>query len=263
MSHVSRWPIESHVMKMLPHPSGLMVDLGGATWGRPTQRAKPTVKLLPSGIKVKSPSAPLDRSLLRFNQIAGERVSETINRFYAFTVFHFTGADLYTFVLRLRCYTSFTCNANVASCRVQLVGRCVFIDFHFCISKPLIYIVSHISWLLCEQRHFRLRCLCFWASGTVSSSWWWPSRPQTVLFCNVFANSSYCFINIDSCAVAQAEEIEHLSLVYCDKTDSVGEFAQGSAKQHLVHARPPVGVLPTFHYQLLQPTLSIIKYYYY
>lgn len=50
--------------------------------------------------------------------------------------------------------------------RMWLVAECkwwdvLFFCFSFCISKPFIYIVSHISCVPCKQKHFQLCSLCF------------------------------------------------------------------------------------------------------
>lgn len=162
MSHVSWWPIASHVLKMLPHPSGLMVDLGGAMWGRSTQRDKPTEKLLPSGIKVKSCSASLDRRLLKSNNFVRVRVSGTINHVCTYTVWPFYRAEM--FVLCFCCYTSSTRSAKMRLA-AELEWWLVVICLHF----KAIHLrrLLHFLWPL-WRKAFSIVQAVLWALGTVS-----------------------------------------------------------------------------------------------
>lgn len=66
LSRACRRPIASRRLSSLPHPSGMMVDLGGAMQGRQTQGDKTTPKPPRPGIKIERPAVPFHRKPFTF-----------------------------------------------------------------------------------------------------------------------------------------------------------------------------------------------------
>lgn len=137
-----------------------MVDVGGATWGRRTQRDKPTEKLPPSGIKVGNLSALLHRKVLKLHHFVRERVSGSISHTYSCLVVLLTRRSKKNKCL-FRVFVAPLFPAVMLRCCLQsanggMLGR-------FYISKPLNNIVSHAS--LVNNSNFTAGCVLGFRHG--------------------------------------------------------------------------------------------------
>lgn len=80
LSRAYRRPIASRRLSSSPHPSGMMVDVGGAMQGRQTQGDKTTVKPPRPGIKIERTALPFHRKPFTFLHFIKERVSAKNDR---------------------------------------------------------------------------------------------------------------------------------------------------------------------------------------